>query len=53
MYLKNILLFLTSSAPFANACGAVVDTNSTRELGYDLAKAIREYLEYYYVFVIR
>jgi len=31
--------------PFANASDVVVDANSARELGHDLAKAIRVYLE--------
>jgi len=39
------LLRIRMEIPFANASGVVVDKNSARELGHDLARAIRVYLE--------
>lgn len=42
--LSNVVFASTIEIPFANASGVVVDANSARELGYDLARAIRKYL---------
>jgi hypothetical protein len=43
--LPNVVFGATIEIPFANAEGAVVDANSARALGYDLARAMRVYLE--------
>ena len=43
--LPNVVFSGLCELPFANASGVVVDANSARELGHDLAKAIRVYLE--------
>ena len=43
--LPNAVFSSHIEIPFANASGVVVDANSARELGYDLARAIRTYLE--------
>ena len=43
--LPNVIFVSGMEIPFANASGVAVDMNSTRELGHDLAKAIRVYLE--------
>ena len=43
--LPNAIFSASIEIPFANASGVVVDAVSARELGYDLAKAIRVYLE--------
>ena len=43
--LPNAIFASSIEIPFANACGVVVDANSARELGYDMANAIRVYLE--------
>ena len=42
--LPNVIFSSSIEIPFANACGVVVDASSSRELGYDFAKAIRTYL---------
>lgn len=42
--LPNVIFSSTVEIPFANASGVVVDACSARELGRDLAKAIRLYL---------
>jgi len=42
--LSNVIFSSTVEIPFANASGVVVDACSARELGRDLAKAIRLYL---------
>ena len=43
--LPNTIFSSSIEIPYANASGVVVDADSARELGYDLARAIREYLE--------
>ena len=43
--LPNAIFSSTIEIPFANASGVVVDAQSVRELGHDLANAIRIYLE--------
>lgn len=43
--LPNAVFSSTIEIPFANASGVVVDAQSARELGHDLANAIRVYLE--------
>lgn len=43
--LPNSIFSSTIEIPFANASGVAVDANSARELGHDLAHAIRLYLE--------
>ncbi|GAP73448.1 glycoside hydrolase family 5 [Candidatus Symbiothrix dinenymphae] len=45
--LPNAIFAGAIEVPFANASGVVVDVNSARELGNDLARAIRVYLESY------
>jgi len=43
--LPNTIYSGTLEVPFANASGVVVDAKSTRDLGHDLAKTIRIFLE--------
>ncbi|GHT58362.1 hypothetical protein AGMMS50239_02760 [Bacteroidia bacterium] len=43
--LPNAVFAGSIEIPFANSSGVVVDTNSARDLGRDLARAIRVYLE--------
>jgi hypothetical protein len=43
--LPNAIFSSCIEIPFANASGVVVDVNSARDLGKDLAEAIRAYLE--------
>lgn len=43
--LPNVVFASAIEVPFANAEGAVVDTDSAKALGHDLARAIRLYLE--------
>ena len=43
--LPNVVFSSHFELPFANASGVTVDINSARELGHDLASAIRVYLE--------
>jgi hypothetical protein len=43
--LPNAVFATTLEVPFANAEGIVVDADSARALGNDLAHAIRVYLE--------
>jgi hypothetical protein len=43
--LPNVVFSSAIEVPFANAEGAVVDADSARILGHDLARAIRIYLE--------
>ena len=45
--LPNAIFSSSIEIPFANASGVEVNTDSARKLGYDLAKAIRVYLENY------
>ena len=45
--LPNAIFSSSIEIPFANACGVVVDAKSARELGHDLACAIRMYLDCY------
>jgi hypothetical protein len=43
--LPNVVFASAIEVPFANAEGVVVDADSARALGHDLARAIRVYLE--------
>ncbi|MDR1280540.1 MAG: hypothetical protein LBK99_06925 [Opitutaceae bacterium] len=43
--LPNVVFASAIEVPFANAEGVVVDINSAKALGHDLARAIRIYLE--------